>query len=174
LQSGGVSKLFVSSSGNLSPASVTLANSWNFIAWWSSDLRLYRDAAGTLAQRNGVNAQTSRIYNTYTNASNYERGHIGWNDTADTFVIGTEAAGTGTGRSIKISGSNDVLLEVTNNTGSMAGFRTNTGATLFTIRGNKAAVMESSNLTMQNMPTSDPGVAGQIWNDSGTLKISAG
>lgn len=26
----------------------------------------------------------------------------------------------------------------------------------------------------QNLPTSDPGLAGQVWNDSGTLKISAG
>lgn len=26
----------------------------------------------------------------------------------------------------------------------------------------------------QNLPTSDPAVAGQLWNDSGTLKISAG
>ena len=25
-----------------------------------------------------------------------------------------------------------------------------------------------------NLPTADPSVAGQLWNDSGTLKISAG
>ena len=56
----------------------------------------------TLAQRNGINAQTFNIYNTYTNATDYERGHIGWNDTADTFVIGTEAAGTGVVRDIQI------------------------------------------------------------------------
>jgi len=25
---------------------------------------------------------------------------------------------------------------------------------------------------MSNLPTSDPGVTGQLWNDSGTVKIS--
>ena len=29
-------------------------------------------------------------------------------------------------------------------------------------------------MVMNNLPTSDPSSAGQIWNDSGTLKISAG
>ena len=79
------------------------------------DLILSRDAAGTLAQRNGVNAQTFNIYNTYTNASNYERGHIGWNDTADIFVIGTEAAGGGTlrGLSLGASGNSVSLYGVT-------------------------------------------------------------
>ena len=53
----------------------------NPIGWSSStyvnnavcDLLLYRDAANTLAQRNGVNAQTSRINGTYTDGSNYRR-----------------------------------------------------------------------------------------------------
>jgi len=71
----------------------------------SADLALYRDAANTLAQRNGVNAQTHRLYNFYTNATDYERAHIGWNDTADTFVIGTEAAGTGVVRPFQLKGN---------------------------------------------------------------------
>lgn len=37
------------------------------------DVVITADAANTLAQRNGVNSQTSRIYNTYTTASDYER-----------------------------------------------------------------------------------------------------
>ena len=74
-----------------------------------SDLILERDAANTLGQRNGVNAQTSNIYNTYTSATNYERAHIGFNDTADTFVIGTEAAGTGVVREMWLN-SATVLL----------------------------------------------------------------
>ena len=87
--------------------------------WWSSTTGLYstrdvvlaRDAAGTLAQRNGINAQTFNIYNTYTDASNYERAHIGWNDTADTFVIGTEAAGTGIGRGIHVEPGGSLKLK---------------------------------------------------------------
>ena len=80
----------------------TTYNSSYLLRWGSSttasnsaDLILGRDAAGTLAQRDGVNAQTYNIYNTYTDATNYERAHIGWNDTADTFVIGTEAGSGG-------------------------------------------------------------------------------
>ena len=70
--------------------------------WWQTpDLVLERDAANTLAQRNGTNAQAFNIYNTYTDASNYERGTLKW-DTNE-FVVGTEAAGTGTKRDLKVN-----------------------------------------------------------------------
>lgn len=36
------------------------------------DVGFFRDGSGILAQRNGTNAQTFRLYNTYTDASNYE------------------------------------------------------------------------------------------------------
>jgi len=62
------------------------------------DVKLYRDAAGVLAQLNGTNAQTFRLYNTYTDASNYERGFMRWN--ANVLEIGAEAAGTGVQRNI--------------------------------------------------------------------------
>ena len=52
----------------------------------------------TLAQRNGVNAQAFNLYNTYTDASNYERGFMKWS--ANQLNIGAEAAGTGTARNI--------------------------------------------------------------------------
>ena len=58
-----------------------------------ADLTIQRDAADTIAQRRGVNAQTLRIYNTYTDASTYERAVIGW--TSNVLQIGTEAAGVG-------------------------------------------------------------------------------
>jgi len=67
-----------------------------------SDTRLFRDAAGTLAQRNATNAQTFNIYNTRTDASNYERARMGW--TANAYEIKPEAAGTGTVRVLHISG----------------------------------------------------------------------
>lgn len=74
----------------------------NAIVPSTSDLRLYRDAAGTLAQRNFANAQTFNIYNTYTDASNYERLRVGWN--ANALELKPEAAGTGTTRVLHISG----------------------------------------------------------------------
>jgi hypothetical protein len=64
----------------------------------SSDVRLWRDAANTLAQRNGTNAQTFRVYNTFTDASNYERGKMEW--ASNVLRIGTEKAGTGTARAL--------------------------------------------------------------------------
>jgi hypothetical protein len=66
------------------------------------DLRLERDAAGTLAQRNSTNAQTFRLYNTFTDASNYERLGINWG--SNIVSIAPEAAGTGTVRVLHISG----------------------------------------------------------------------
>jgi len=74
------------------------------------DTYLYRDAAYTIAQRNGVNAQAFRVYNTYTDASNYERGVFDWTTTANTLSIGTVSSGTGSARNTRIFAGNDVQL----------------------------------------------------------------
>ena len=68
----------------------------------SSDTKLYRDGVGILSQRNSTNAQTFNLYNTYTDASNYERARIGWS--GNIFELAPQAAGTGTTRVIHISG----------------------------------------------------------------------
>lgn len=70
----------------------------------SPDTFVLREAANTIAQRNTTNAQTLRIYNTFTDASNYERATIGWS--SNVLEIGTQAAGTGTVRNISIIGGN--------------------------------------------------------------------
>lgn len=87
------------------------------VAWSSTanfygtkDLILTRDAANTLAQRNGTNAQAFNLYNTYTDGSNYERLAFGWS--GNFCVARLQAAGTGTLRSWVFSG-----LEVFLNTG---------------------------------------------------------
>ena len=67
----------------------------------ASPVYLYRDAGDTIAQRNGNTAQTYRIYNNYTDASNNEFGKLAWS--SNTFEIGTEALGTGTRRQIKLN-----------------------------------------------------------------------
>jgi hypothetical protein len=66
----------------------------------TGDTILRRDAANTLALRNGENAQAFNVYNTFTDASNYERGFVKWN--ANVLEIGTEAAGTGVNRNVYI------------------------------------------------------------------------
>lgn len=70
---------------------------------WNNDLFLQRDAANALAQRNGTSPQSSYLYNTFTDASNYERLFIKWN--GNLLQIGPEAAGTGTLRSLEITGT---------------------------------------------------------------------
>lgn len=68
----------------------------------SADVLLARDAADTLAQRRGTNAQAFRIYNTFTDAVNYERADLYW--TSNIFVVGTAASGTGAQRQLLLSG----------------------------------------------------------------------
>jgi hypothetical protein len=71
---------------------------------------LFGDAANTLDLRNGVNAQAINIYNTWTDASNYERLGISWS--ANVLTIGTVGAGTGVSRTMKIfAGANGSELE---------------------------------------------------------------
>jgi hypothetical protein len=74
------------------------------------DTSLFRDAAGIMAQRTGANPQTFRLYNTFTDAANYERGVFDWNTTANALTIGAQAAGTGTLRAVKLIGS-DITIK---------------------------------------------------------------
>ena len=76
------------------------ADATTIIGAGSFDITLARDAAAVLAQRNGTNAQTFRVYQTYTDASNNELGAFGWS--GSNFSILTQANGTGTARSINI------------------------------------------------------------------------
>jgi hypothetical protein len=78
----------------------------------SSDIRLFKDAANTLALRNGGTAaspvpQTFRLYNWQVDSSNYERGFMRWN--SNTLEIGTEAGGTGTARDLSIKNAQGTL-----------------------------------------------------------------
>ena len=79
------------------------------------DLILARDAANILAQRNGTNAQTFRAYNTFTDASNYERGVFDWTTQSNALTIGTQQAGSGIARSLRLITQGDGnLLFITN------------------------------------------------------------
>jgi hypothetical protein len=87
-----------------------------FIGWSSSgtniggtsatnvDTKLFRDAANTLAQRNGVNAQALNIYNTYTSSTSFERYSIDWITTANLAIVGpNKGSGGGTQRVQRLS-----------------------------------------------------------------------
>ena len=85
-----------------------LANTWadnqtltagKTFGW--SDVLFARDAAATLALRNSTNAQTLRVYSTYTDASNNEGFQV--RTTAGLVALETFANGTGTIRDLYIS-----------------------------------------------------------------------
>ena len=70
---------------------------------------LVPDAANTFAQRNGTAAQASRLYNTFTSDTNFERFNIRW--TSNEAIIDTEAgSGGGTLRGLKIGSAATSLL----------------------------------------------------------------
>jgi hypothetical protein len=111
----------------------------------SRDVVLERDAANSLAQRRTTNAQTFRVYNTYTSDTNFERAKLQWD--TNVLKVGTEkGADGGTARDMELQTD---------------------GTTRITLKANGA-------ILFAGLPTSDPAVAGQLWNDGNTLKISAG
>jgi hypothetical protein len=59
------------------------------------DLRLFRDAAGTLAQRNGTSAQKTNIYDTFTSSTDYHRVTIATARATLTNVSGASVTATG-------------------------------------------------------------------------------
>ena len=109
----------------------------------SRDAILYRDAANTIAQRNGTNAQTFRVYRSYTDASNYSRWTVKWN--TSTAILHAEGAGTGTDGSVAF---NDAALATNATVGflmipSCAGTPTGTPADIPT--GQAPIVYDSTN-----------------------------
>jgi hypothetical protein len=75
--------------------------------------------AGLLEQRSSTQAQTYRIYNTYTDGSNYERGKLEWS--GGVLRIGTERLGTGsptnTRLDLQTDGTTRVAITTTGNVG---------------------------------------------------------
>ena len=155
LQVGGVSQFKLSKTGTVTTAALFAPTI--YVAgviggdgmWWNAgtlnitgtsrlriglDVALFRDAANTLAQRNGVNAQAFNLYNTYTDASNYERGVVHF--TGNTFWFRTQAAGTGASRDIGLSTAGSIYIDANNGTyfrssgGTLYGQITNDGLSM--------------------------------------------
>jgi len=106
---------------------VTLGS--NLAVAWSSainvgannppDLYLYRDAAAIVAQRNGTTAQLSRIYNTFTSATSFERCNLSW--ISNVLTLGTEKGSAGgVARDLAIQTDGVTRLSVNGTTGIAA------------------------------------------------------
>jgi len=116
---GNLATSWIDATGNIvfGRGSFTFSTTFHGIMWnggaygWSNsgavtsgsslETGLFRDgAAGVIAARNGTQSHDLRVYNTHTNASNYERGNIGF--VSNVYTIGSFAAGTGTLRDIHV------------------------------------------------------------------------
>lgn len=76
---------------------------------WSTDLKLWRDAANVLALQNGTNAQGLYVYNTWSSAgANYERAGHYWS--AGSYYMTTSAGGTGSSRGMVITAAGNLYL----------------------------------------------------------------
>ena len=75
------------------------------------DIRLFRDFDAGFAQRNAAVPQGFRVYNTYTDDTDWERGLIGWITTSNTFTVGAQATGTGLLHPMQFVGSNFLIAQ---------------------------------------------------------------
>jgi len=66
----------------------------------NADLTLFRDAADTLAQRRGTNAQAFRLYETFTDVSNYSRLEVIFDAGNALFGLNATKLGTGVQRGL--------------------------------------------------------------------------
>jgi hypothetical protein len=108
----------------------------------SYDLALARDAANTLAQRNGTNAQTTRIYGSYSDASNGRWLSIS-NTTGGLVTLASTGNGTGASgnllkltqpillpaSSVTLATNGDLAFEATSNTVLTIRYRGSDGTT---------------------------------------------
>lgn len=97
LRVGGTSQFSVARTGILTARSTcNLGTNSGASTIFGQNVVCWGEAANVFAQRNGTSAQAFRVYNTYTDASNYERSIVSW--VSNNLKIGTENAGTGSAR----------------------------------------------------------------------------
>jgi hypothetical protein len=72
-------------------------------------------AINTASFLNSTTAYAVKVYNTFTDTSNYERGAFDWTTTANTLTIGTQKLGTGSSRNVSLLSTNDINIQATNN-----------------------------------------------------------
>ena len=94
--SGSLGRFWISSTGVVGRTALGIHTSNGGGAF---EVAAYSGGANIWEQRNSTNAQTFRLYNTYTDASNYERGFFRWS--SNILELGAEAAGTGTQRQLR-------------------------------------------------------------------------
>ena len=82
-----------------------------------------------------------RVYNTYTDASNYERASLRWD--SNLFKIETQSNGTGSGRGIAISSTNAGISINSNVNGAIDIFSSYTNRGRITLNGGSSGTQVS-------------------------------
>lgn len=158
---------------------------------FNGDTLLTRDGiANTLAQRNGANPQAFNLYNNWANIADWER--LSLHHAGDVAFMVTQQAGSGLTRQLVIGteGDDAALILRTDNTdrweieGTDGHFLARTDGTydIGTAGANRPRDVHAARnlkvggaeIDFTGLPTADPAVAGRLWNDAGTVKISAG
>lgn len=138
----------------------------------NNDLKLFRDAAGVLAQRVGTSSQISRIYHSWTDASNGSWAFLDpGTTTANLLSIGSRSNGTGAGYftkfQIEVDGVSKLDFGVTTAavwTSSLPWTYSN-AAIKFTALGTDAAATDTTACILSD---------GTLTKGSGTLGICLG
>ena len=87
-------------------------SSSNSVDSGGQDTQLWRDSANVIGQRVSTNAQTFRVYNTYTSGTSYELGKLEW--ASNVFRIGTEkGSGGGTARDLSLHTDGTERMRIT-------------------------------------------------------------
>lgn len=77
------------------------------------DAALYSPSASVIEQRVGTNAQTFRVYNTYSSSTSYEAAVMDWQTEANTLCIGTvKGSAGGSARQLKIVTNGTAALTI--------------------------------------------------------------
>jgi hypothetical protein len=113
----------------------------------TADVMLRRDAANTLALRNGPAAQRFNVYNTFTTSTNYEAFKIDWITTANTVLVGTEkGSGGGTARALAFQTDGTTRLTIaTDGSLTLTGSGTASIANSAVVGNNNSLLLTASN-----------------------------
>jgi len=129
----------------------------------TSEVFVRSDAANTFAQRNATNAQTFRVYNTFTSTTNFERAKIEW--ASNILRIGTEKGSAGgTARDMELQTDSITRLAL-DTTGSV---RVVTGLTVATLPstpvvGMVARVTDASSPAVGSTVAGGGAAAALVW-----------
>lgn len=114
----------------------------NSTFWGGSTNRaaLTLDSNGIISQRDGNVSQGNRIYNTFTNTNNFERGALTFSAPNSAFTISTESSGTGLNRDIWFNTAGSTKMVITS--GGNIGIGTTTPNSRLTVVGDISATSD--------------------------------